>query len=50
VRLVFGSDARSPEEMENMEVGVRTARRGWVSREQGRTELPVRRKAQRPRA
>src|SRR5262245_40815772 len=44
VRLVFGSDARSPEDMDNMEVGVRTARRGWMTREQGGTELPVRRK------
>jgi DNA polymerase (family X) len=47
VRLVFGSDARSPEEMENMEVGVRTARRGWITREQGRTEFPVQRKRSR---
>ncbi|HET9232626.1 MAG TPA: DNA polymerase/3'-5' exonuclease PolX, partial [Candidatus Eisenbacteria bacterium] len=44
VRLVFGSDARSPEEMDYMEVGIRTARRGWVTREHGRTELPVARK------
>jgi len=46
VRLVFGSDARAPEEMENIEVGVRTARRGWMTREQGKTEFPVRRKRQ----
>jgi DNA polymerase (family 10) len=45
VRLVFGSDARSPDEMENMEVGIRTARRGWITRAEGRTKWPVRRKA-----
>jgi DNA polymerase (family X) len=45
VRLLFGTDARSPEEMENIDVGVRTARRGWISRDQGRTELPVKWKA-----
>ena len=44
VKLVFGSDARSPEEMDNIEVGIRTARRGWITREQGRTEWPVKRK------
>jgi len=44
VRLMFGSDARSPEEMEHMEIGIRTARRAWITRDQGRTQLPVRRK------
>jgi len=42
---VFGSDARSPEELENIEVGVRTARRGWITRVEGRTRWPMRRKA-----
>jgi len=41
---MFGSDARSPEDMEHMEIGIRTARSAWITRDQGRTQLPVRRK------